>query len=195
MITKITPEQEAKIPEYLNRFLLVGRRTKPVSFEEIKQSVRYLYENILQMKTPKIILVDSPYQLENQLGNQLGNQLRNQLGIQLRKQLEKQLWKQQFGISNLYYCEYYYLSFIFNEVLESELTPKLNNFVDAISKIHGASFTEDLAMVSQFPINLCLNEEDKLHNENGKALEYEDGTGLYAMNGGVASSPLELELR
>ena len=121
MITKLTSEQETKIPEYLNYWLNVGLRTETIDRERAKESIDFLYTKILKTNKPKqCLFLDSPAacqmflndsnqlrnqlwnqlrnqlwdQLDNQLGNQLRNQLRNQLWNQLWNQLENQLWNQ-----------------------------------------------------------------------------------------------------
>jgi|GEM_PF-2208272 len=109
MISKLTPEQESKIPEYLNYWLSVGLRTETIDRERAKESIDFLYTKILKIDKPKqYLFLDSPMacqiflnssnqlenQLRNQLGNQLWNQLRNRLWNQLENQLENQLRNQ-----------------------------------------------------------------------------------------------------
>jgi hypothetical protein len=101
MISKITPEQQAKIPEYLNYWLGIGLRTETIDREKAKSAVDFLYTNILKMDKPKqYIFLDSPMACQlflngsNQLESQLRNQLWHQLENQLRNQLENQLWNQ-----------------------------------------------------------------------------------------------------
>jgi hypothetical protein len=105
MISKLTPEQENKIPEYLNYWLKVGIRTETIDRDKAKKAMNFLYTKILKMKEPKqYLFLDSPMacqlvlnssnQLDNQLENQLRNQLWNQLWSQLGIQLGNQLWNQ-----------------------------------------------------------------------------------------------------
>ena len=101
MISKLTPEQEAKIPEYLNYWLGIGLRTETIDREKAKEAVNFLYTKIIKIDKPKqYIFLDSPMACQlflngsNQLGNQLGFQLRNQLWNQLEGRLESQLWNQ-----------------------------------------------------------------------------------------------------
>jgi hypothetical protein len=101
MISKLTPEQESKIPEYLNYWLSVGLRTETIDREGAKEAVDFLYTKILKMDKPKqYIFLDSPMACQlflngsNQLGNQLRNQLENQLWNQLWNQLSNQLRNQ-----------------------------------------------------------------------------------------------------
>jgi hypothetical protein len=114
LVEKLTSEQESKIPEYLEYWLNVGRRTTPIDRQKATQAVEFLYVDIMKMKKPKTYLfLDSPMacqlflnsaklrnqlgtQLWNQLANQLWNQLANQLGTQLGNQLWNPAWN-QFG--------------------------------------------------------------------------------------------------
>ena len=105
MISKLTTEQEAKIPQYLKYWLGVGLRTETIDRDKARQAVDFLYTKILKIDKPKqYLFLESPMACQvflngsNQLGDQLGNQLRNQLWNQLenhlRNQLENQLWDQ-----------------------------------------------------------------------------------------------------
>ena len=109
MISKLTPEQESKIPDYLNYWLNIGLRIETIDRERAKEAIDFLYTKILKMDKPKqYLFLNSPMacqlflngsnqlgnQLWNQLENQLGNQLWNQLGNQIRNQLRDQLWNQ-----------------------------------------------------------------------------------------------------
>ena len=89
-IDKMTPEQEAKIPEYLNRYLKDGRRTTPLNQTKVEELITKLYEEWLGKAKPIIVYCQSPLQLcifpsiyreigklgsENNLGNNLWNNL------------------------------------------------------------------------------------------------------------------------
>lgn len=113
MITSLTPEQEAKIPEYIAKGLAVVQGKTNRKKAEI--AIADLYAQIGKEK-PIIIWAESPLgmavmqtlcknsnlsqlgqldiQLRNQLHSQLHNQLRTQLDNQLRTQLHSQLYTQ-----------------------------------------------------------------------------------------------------
>jgi len=56
-IEKLTPEQEAKIPEYLNRYVKIGLSCEPADGEKAKEWIPELYEKILERTKPKDILI------------------------------------------------------------------------------------------------------------------------------------------
>ena len=221
MMTELTPEQEAKIPEYLDYWLSVGLRTEPINQSKAENAVSFLYEKFLQKVKPKnIIFLPSPedclryivknqlwdqlwnqlrnqlwYQLWNQLGGQLKIQLWDQLGNQLRDQLWYQLWSIHNPLTNWEFSNYWHYSFILNEIFPEKKKDFIlyEEFLTHSKEFHYLFLFEDVALISDFPKVISMTN-GQLNSETGKALEYRDGTGLYARNGEVASSPLELEL-
>jgi hypothetical protein len=220
MISKLTSEQESKIPEYLNYWLSVGLRTETIDRERAKESIDFLYTKILKMDKPKqYIFLDSPMacqlflngsnqlmnQLENQLWNQLRNQLENQLRNQLRNQLENQLGNQignqkmQITLeSKTNWAQYYYwyYSYILNELFPEKKKDYslFLEYLEHSKHYHHIYLSPEIAVFSDFPKTISVNAEGKLDNAQGKALEYRDGYGFYASNGITARSSLELEL-
>jgi hypothetical protein len=104
MITKLTIEQESKIPEYFEKWSKIGLTYKKIDKDYAKK-ILLKYLSIIDLKPKYFLFLDSPMacqlainllknidnQLRNQLYNQLHNQLRNQLDNQLRNQLYNQL--------------------------------------------------------------------------------------------------------
>lgn len=224
MISKLTPEQEAKIPEYLEYWLAIGLRTETIDRERAKDAVDFLYTKILKMNKPKqYLFLDSPMacqlflsgsnqlrnqlenQLENQLWNQLGNQLENQLGNQLWNQLRNQLLNQlenqkiEFTYetqTNWAQSYYWFYLFVLNELFPTKIKDfgLFTEYVEHSKHYHHIYLSPDIAVFSDFPKIIALNSKGELSKEDGKALEYRDGCGFYAQNGQIANSRLELEL-
>jgi hypothetical protein len=200
MISKLTPEQESKIPEYLNYWLSIGLRTETIDRKKAKEAVDFLYTNILKMDKPKqYTFLDSPMACQlflngsNQLGNQLRNQLGNQLGNQLRNQKMQFTWESKTNWTQDYY---WYYSYILNELFP-EKKKDFSLFLEYLEHskhYHHVYLSPEIAVFSDFPKTISVNTEGQLDNEQEKALEYRDGYGFYASNGITARSPLELEL-
>jgi hypothetical protein len=116
VINKFTSEQEAKIDEYYQHYLALGRSTKPIDKEKVSEGVD-LYYKAINKSAPTKLWFSSPMmcelaihvlkkvepkkfdsqlwsQLESQLSSQLWSQLGSQLGSQLSSQLGSQLWSQ-----------------------------------------------------------------------------------------------------
>lgn len=132
-IDKMTPEQEAKIPEYLNRYLKDGRRTTPLNQTKVEELITKLYEEWLGEAKPIIVYCQSPLQLcifpsiyreigklgsennlrdnlENNLRDNLRNNLENNLWNNLWNNLRDNLWNNQHitELSNIYWCSWWW---------------------------------------------------------------------------------------
>ena len=123
-ITKLTPEQEAQISVYIDKYIKMA--SKPTDREAATKAVHNMYESIGEEK-PIVIFGQSPFatavmaaiffglkgtkgvfkkknlssqldsQLYSQLDSQLDSQLRSQLYSQLRSQLSSQLGSQLYS--------------------------------------------------------------------------------------------------
>jgi hypothetical protein len=112
-IESLTPEQEALIPAYREKWTAIALSTKPIDRQQAAKVIRAIYTAIGKQE-PEILFFDSPYallnacpsQLESQasddswdsvlngeieiaLSSSLYNQLHNQLGIEASLQLDK----------------------------------------------------------------------------------------------------------
>ena len=91
---------------------------------------------------------------------------------------------------------YWFYSFILNEIFP-EKNKDFSLFLEYLEHskhYHYIYLSPDVAIFSDFPKTISINSEGNLDNAQGKALEYRDGYGFYALNGITAGSSLELEL-
>lgn len=111
MITQLTPEQEALIPVYLEKWRGIALFTEPIDHQKAAEAVKAAYR-LIGKEEPKVIFHDSPCTAFNELWNKLGDklwesQLRDldelwkllykQLGNQLNKNLWEELENQLYG--------------------------------------------------------------------------------------------------
>ena len=112
-IEKLTPEQEAKLPEFRQEALDIALGGKRIERDKLETAISDAYA-VIGKKKPLVIILQSPFQanmainfmrafaksemgddiesqLRSQLGSQLGSQLDSQLDSQLGSQLESQL--------------------------------------------------------------------------------------------------------
>ncbi|MDB9513243.1 hypothetical protein PN499_18785 [Kamptonema animale CS-326] len=96
-IDKLTPEQEALIPVYLEKWRQFARSTVPINREKATEVVKSAYA-LMNLKNPEIIFYDSPYlgfkNIPSQPVIQSIIKLRFELSVQLIRQLYKQLSRQ-----------------------------------------------------------------------------------------------------
>jgi hypothetical protein len=122
-ITKLTPDQEAELPRFRQRYLDLACNGSRIDRPALESALADAYA-VIGKPAPKLFIFDSPAacmlalkifrlppdeilgdqlrgqlwgQLRDQLGGQLGDQLRDQLRDQLGDQLRDQLWDQLWG--------------------------------------------------------------------------------------------------
>jgi hypothetical protein len=118
LITELTPEQEALIPVYREKWRAIAFSTAPIDRQKADEAVKATYAAI-GLSEPKILFSDSLYaalrtvlvsdrssplwselgsqlksKLRGKLWSQLGNQLWSQMGSQMGGNFRNQLWKQ-----------------------------------------------------------------------------------------------------
>ena len=59
MIEKLTPEQQAQLAVYRDKWIAIGRSTEPANWLEAERGVQLAYE-AAKLKTPEVIWCDSP---------------------------------------------------------------------------------------------------------------------------------------
>ena len=59
MLTKLTPEQEASIPEFRAKWIAVGENTSRTLPADMRNAINGLYDSIGQKRVP-IFVMDSP---------------------------------------------------------------------------------------------------------------------------------------
>ena len=133
-------------------------------------------------------------QLRGQLGDQFGDQLGDQFGGQLRDQLQGQLRDQLGGqlIYNPHYLwgsqDLYWIAWgKFAEKIGVKLKPETSRNLDIMDRIGRQCEwwwpCGNMVIVSQRPVTVRWDGENRLHCENGPAVEYADGYAVYAWRG------------
>jgi hypothetical protein len=166
VIESLTPEQEAKIPEYLEKFRAIGLQTDPVDRTKSEAVISRIY-NYLKLpmgKDFKFIWFDSPSAIVAQAKAE---------GVSLPTM--------NFCQSDAYWVSFY--SFIANE-LDVEVPDDLINIAEEAVKECGIYYPfEKGVLISERPCELHYNASQQLHNPNGLAIKFKDNTGVYALNG------------
>jgi hypothetical protein len=99
-LAKLTPEQEALIPVYREKWRAIALATDPIDNQTLSQAVTSSYVAIGKAE-PEVLIFDSPPQALNAINNQdlhlwfhLVKELNQALASQLDKQLSLALWGQ-----------------------------------------------------------------------------------------------------
>lgn len=94
LIEKLTPEQEALIPVYRQKWRAIALSTEKINKKKAVKSVNKAYA-LNDLAKPEIIFIDSPAAISSIWFNvwiELRGELDNYLSSQFRNQLEKSLW-------------------------------------------------------------------------------------------------------
>ncbi|WGW12698.1 hypothetical protein LWF01_02705 [Saxibacter everestensis] len=123
-------------------------------------------------------------QLWGQLGGQLGGQLRGQLGDQLGDQLGGQLQNvYYYGLDTWY--EAFWMAY-YGQALRVAGLPESDRLTAVTSAVEGIGWwyaTPEVAFLTERPTRLARDNQGRLHNEDGPALQYADGYSLSAWHG------------
>lgn len=184
MIESLTEEQKSQIPVYLERYLKMGLSTEPCDRAKAEAAITASYEYTKRPK-PEFVWADSPFK-----GAVIAAQLaKGDLDVS-REEISEQASKASYGSFEAYWISFY-------AFIAEQLPVTKDNLIDITKEIGancGVYWTfEDIVVITEKPVAIHM-EDKKLHNPNGMALEYKDGTGIYAINGTVYDSLMDVAL-
>lgn len=167
MITELTKEQEAQLEVYKNNGIKIGLDTNTKFNLNTVKSLCQKHRKICGIAPAKKFLVfDSPYAAMKEVE-----------GITLNNGL--------YGQHDIHWLNYY---MYYREVLGfKEETEKIVHLYELAKHVGWMWFGNETVVITRKPAKLHLREKNNaasvLHNENGMAVEYLDGNGVYALNG------------
>ena len=180
----LTKEQKKMIPIYLEKYRAIGLSTEPCNRANAEKALRAC-QKYLNLPDPEIIWVDSPSQ-----GALLAAQTLKGSDDVTEEEIRDQYTKASYGSFEAYWVSFY-------TFIAEQFPVKKDNLIDIINDIikdTGVYWTFDKRIiVSEKPVAIHL-KDGNLHNEDGLALEYKDGTGIFAINGTRYKSLMDLEL-
>lgn len=167
-ITTLTEEHKAQIPEWVEKWKAIGMDTTQANFETSKEAVLKAYE-LCKLPPPKqVLFADSPLH-----GARMGIEITG----------DKSFWSSDRG--GQYWAGWCsYVSF-FRDVMGWD-DPILSNFdVDETLTLNSGwiFWHEDVAIICNRPNQINLDEEGRLHCEDGPSVSYRDGWSLYRYHG------------
>jgi hypothetical protein len=181
-IAKLTKEQEEMIPKYLETYLSIGLSTEPCDRAKAEAAITEIYA-IKGLKKPEFIWADSPFQ-----GTVLAAQVLKGDSKVTSKEVQEQASKASYGSFEAYWVSFY--AFI-SEQLPVETHPLMSPVIEVVKNC-GLYWTfEDLVILTEKPVEIHMKDK-KLHNPDGLALKYRNGDGIFAVNGTVYKSMLDM---
>jgi hypothetical protein len=204
-ITTASQEQWDRINSLKQEW--IDNTTKQYSFEEVREIVCKMYID-MGLDPPVVLLAPSPLsmvlwssvvskiskkelcsQLSSQLSSQLDSKLRSQLDSQISSQLNSQLHSQLSpDLKNEpYYTGYWWRAwsgwYAGAEILGVKFQEeKLRLFIEFNERASIWCTYDKLCVVSKNPTQIHWYNKE-LHCENDMSVKYEDGWGIYSING------------
>lgn len=161
-IEKLTAEQEAQLAVYRDKWIAIGMSTDRVDPERATEAVKLLY-SCGDLKAPeKILFANGPRHAKELLGN--------------RSVTESCV----YGNHEAAWLSFYdYMQ----NVLGVDFNGKLDGLWAAARECGWISCYDTLAVVQDRPLHIKMDEENRLHGEDGPAILYADGFTVYAWHG------------
>ncbi len=183
-INKLTPEQEAKIPEYVEKYREIGLSTRKTDRVKAEDAISRSYA-YLKLKAPSFIWAASPF-----AGAEIAAKLATGKDVVTKEEISAQASKASYGsFEACWVCFYAFIT----EQLPVEHDGLIHIVKDIIDEC-GVYWTfEDTVVLTDKPTKISM-KDGVLHSEEGKALEYADGTGIVAIKGKRFASLLEANL-
>jgi hypothetical protein len=166
---KLTAEQEALLPVYRDKWLEIGLSTEPLDFEKAKIAVCAAYESAGLSKPTKFYTAKSPVD-----------------AIRVIQEINPKMKAKDIFNDMSYGChDSNWLGFYqyFRDVLKLKACEKLNGLMDLASHCGWLNMYEDTVVFQDRPKHIKFDDQNRLHCENGPAILYRDGYGVYAWHG------------
>ena len=196
-ITKITNDQRARFPEWVEKWIQLGLSTEPADFDRATAAALRAYE-LCNLGRPSVVLrMGSPYSAtlggilawgflrafaKEGVGSQVESQVESQVGSQVRGQVGSGIYNDRGGAFWAAWCAY--VAYL-RDVLGWD-DPVLERFrvdEDLATSCGWAWWHENVLAISDRPSEIHRDTEGRLHNPSGPSIVYRDGWALHHVNG------------
>jgi len=179
MSVNLTPEQKAKLQEYIDSWKAVGLRTETMDKDKALESVKWIYANSIQRPMPDDVrYVSSPMEAQILLNKVIR-------GVDYNADPTVKLEFYDICRSNWWMASYAFYDFTIRE-LYPDKTEEYNEFLTFLQKakeFHMIWTFDKMAVISDFPSEIHLTENYKMHNLFDGALVYRDGFKIHSLDG------------
>lgn len=168
MITKLTPEQEAMLPVYRDKWIEIGLKTGPCNYEEECKWVNLAYEKAGLDPPKEILRARGPREAIKMISERTGETKSEVLSGQMYGQHDAN-W--------LGYYEYFW------KEVGIEECHLIEGLIGIAQNGGWWNAYETFALIQDRPIEIHRDEEGRLHREDGPALSYADGLQVWSIDG------------
>jgi len=174
MIEELTLEQTAQLPIYRDKWIEIGRSTERTDRPLAEQAIKKAYE-CAELPPPKIVhWTRSPYE-----GTFKAAQIHTGKEKPDSEELRHVLNNACFGSQEAYWLSFYEF---FQKECNVDLS-MINGLTESAQHCGWFWPFEDEVVISEKPIGLHIDAEKRLHCEDGMAIYYSDGWGIWMWHG------------
>jgi len=171
----LTAEQLKQVEEWREKYLAVGRQTGPCDREAAEGYIKEAYQE-RGLEPPKQIIWVPSVMAGCTEAARLANNGQEPTAAQIREQVSQAC----YGQHDVYWLSYYaFARDVLGLTSEANPTPQLK----VAEHVCWWWPFENICVVSERPTKLCIDDEGRLHCEDGKALEFSDGWGFSSWHG------------
>lgn len=171
---------------FKKNFIELSIDTKPTDKTAAEEAIKKAYR-MLKLNPPNFIWVKNPVE---------GCRIAAEIAYDKKDITEEELKVMSewtcFGSLDRYSVAYYNFAVQHLDIPKNEAMETLKNIIETCSIFW--CFEDVVIMVENF-LTLRLNKELQLHNPVGPAIEWPDGTALYALNGEYVEDEATLILK
>lgn len=175
-IEKLTPEQEAKIPQYVEMGCQIGFSTTPMNHDKAQEYAKKLYHFLKRPNTnPQVIFADGPlhaWKCVEDVTEQKNTSF-------IWPYLDGQFWSHYVAWLNFY-----------RDVVNIKIDVD-TSIIEELVFFGNVYPLENHCIIAE-KLSVCKMNPSGIHCDGGPAVQYKDGSTLYALNGVIVPDWLAL---
>lgn len=167
-IESLTPEQEARFGEYVEKCIAIGTNTDHVDFEQAKSAMCKSYRLVGLNEPTQFHVVDSPMAAIDLIQSIDPSKSRSDIFNEMC-----------YGSMDISWLSLYKF---FIEVVGLDLE-KITGLLELTNHTGWYNAYEDVVVFQHRPEYIRFDEDNRLHCETGPAIRYRDGYSVYSWHG------------
>jgi hypothetical protein len=191
-IDKLTPAQEAKIPEYVEKYTKRAYCTDSIDRASVSEKINAVYQHILKKPIPKTVeVVNGPASAWKRICDIVKDE--HNLSDEDYNELRKNFVMPELCGSFDNYWAAYHDFFVEVVGVEVEDTPAIKAYLNTMDL--GLIYPLDnVCIVTERPTKVVVNADKKLSSETGSALEYANDLEIFAIDGETEGAEKKVKL-
>lgn len=174
-IQSLTPEQEAQLPVYRDKWIEIGLQTGPMNQDAAREAIKLVYEKGRLTPPKEVFFLQSPKHAVEFI--QQYAKERHNLDMDKNEILNEMI----YGCHDAGWLGFY-------EFFKDECGIAECSDIDGLAALAKAgcgwaNVYDDVAFLQDPPVSIKFDDQDRLHSETGPAIEYSDGYAVYAWHG------------